>query len=368
MSQPLPPLKIFTDAAGCSAAPCTMLQPLLGHPPPAAGGPVADYGAVAPRLFQLVARDEAEVAVLAWDWQVVRDTHGLLGRARSFIHANAAAGLRTLVFFPHDQEPPLREPHTLVFRTSLLGSQRQRHEFAMPWLTGNLPPFVPGDPPSRPWRPTPSVGFCGASYRQSFRTPSWLRRTFRPGRCQYERAFPRPPGLRATALDRLAATPGLETRFIERDGFMGGAMRPDGTLDHGRYEQAQRDFFDNLLGTDYALCARGGGNFSIRFFQALSVGRIPLLIDTDCVMPWPDDIPWQELCVRVDRREVDGIGGTLLREHKRMGPDGFAARQAECRAVWRRHLCATGFFTTLREWLGRQNLDGTGTVSGATRP
>jgi hypothetical protein len=85
-------------------------------------------------------------------------------------------------------------------------------------------------------------------------------------------------------------------------------------------------------------------------------------------MPWPDDIPWQELCVRVDRREVDGIGGTLLREHKRMGPDGFAARQAECREVWRRHLCATGFFTTLREWLGRQNLDGTGTVSGATRP
>jgi len=328
-----------------------MLQPLLGHPPPAAGGPVADYHAAAPWLFEIVAPDQAEIAVLAWDWQVVLATPGLHARARSVIRTNAAAGLRTLVFHPDDQEPPLRQAEAVVFRTSLLRSRRGADEHAMPWLTGNLPPFVPESPPPRQWRETPSVGFCGASYRKSFKPPGWLRRTFRPDRCQYERAFATPPGLRATALDRLAATAGLETRFIERDGFMGGAMRPDGTLDRGRYEQAQREFFDNLLETDYALCARGGGNFSIRFFQALSVGRIPLAIDTDCVLPWPDAIPWRELCVWVDRRELDDIGGVLLREHRRMGPEGFAARQEQCRAAWRRHLSATGFFTTLREWL-----------------
>ena len=39
---------------------------------------------------------------------------------------------------------------------------------------------------------------------------------------------------------------------------------------------------DNL----YGLCVRGFGNFSFRLGETLMMGRIPILIDTECILPF----------------------------------------------------------------------------------
>lgn len=44
-------------------------------------------------------------------------------------------------------------------------------------------------------------------------------------------------------------------------------------------------FITNADKSDYVLCVRGGGNFSGRFYMALNAGRIPVVIDTDGVIP-----------------------------------------------------------------------------------
>jgi hypothetical protein len=344
------PLAIHTDASASDRPPCTMLQPLLGRPKPAAGS-ISDYFRIAGSLYRLAPREEAEVAVLTWDWDTVLADAKLRRFARSFIRDNTAHGLRTIVFRPHDSEASVRDQRTIVFRTSIVKGRSGPHEQAMPWFTDGFPSRYRGRPPLRPYRPIPSVGFCGAIHRNEFRSPNLYRRIFRRHRNQYPIAYPHAPGLRAIAIDTLRDVEGIEHRFIERERFMGGAVRPDGTVDPEIARTTGEEFFENLLNTDYSLCMRGAGNFSIRFYQALSLGRIPLFIDTSCMLPWPDIIDWRGLCVWVDAGDMPALGSTLVREHARMGPEGFAERQRRCRDVWERHLSASGFFKTLRDWL-----------------
>ena len=188
-------LPFFTDRLGCKAEPVVaMLHPFLDGSDLASLGPNPDqykgFFSSAHRLFTRTDRRLAQIAVLPWDWNRVRDNPALVRPARRFIRQNAAAGLRTLVFSVSDPEFALREPHTILFRTSLLGRKLQADEHAMPaWGAFVARPFPAKTSRSENSSQTPTVGFCGASYRNEFREPNWFRRTFRPWRCQYERIF-----------------------------------------------------------------------------------------------------------------------------------------------------------------------------------
>ena len=40
----------------------------------------------------------------------------------------------------------------------------------------------------------------------------------------------------------------------------------------------------------FTFCYRGAGNFSYRFYETLMMGRIPILVNTDCVFPFEDKV------------------------------------------------------------------------------
>lgn len=68
---------------------------------------------------------------------------------------------------------------------------------------------------------------------------------------------------------------------------------------------ARREYYNNMLTGSFALCSRGGGNFSYRFYEALSFGRIPILIDTDCELPFEKKkiIQWDNHIIRIPIKE-----------------------------------------------------------------
>jgi hypothetical protein len=356
-------MSFYTDQLGYKTEfVVDMMRPFLDSPPPVALLDPRDpnsvrfdsFNASAHRLFNRVERPLAEIAVLPWDWEVVRNHPALLRQARRFIRQNAAAGLRTLVFSMSDPETALREPDMILFRTSLIGKKLRSNEHAMPgWAL-----FVAGlhmqNLPLRKLEPRPVVGFCGDAKRSGFREPSWFRRTFRPWRCQYERVLPKKPGIRALILDQLRAAPGLRTNIVEREGFFGGArVKINGKMEWKMdlHLITRQEYVENILGSDYALCVRGAGNYSLRLCDVLQLGRIPLFINTDCVLPWPEYIPWRRLCVWVEQTELDHLEKILLAYHSRLDQPEFEERQRQCRAVWEKYLSPLGFFTTMRTWL-----------------
>jgi hypothetical protein len=56
-------------------------------------------------------------------------------------------------------------------------------------------------------------------------------------------------------------------------------------------------FSENLKKSEFTFCPRGNGNFSIRFYEALLSGRIPVVIKTDNELPFEKYIDWKEICV-----------------------------------------------------------------------
>lgn len=111
-------------------------------------------------------------------------------------------------------------------------------------------------------------------------------------------------------------------------------------------ERTQSEFDDNLRSSTYALCVRGTGNFSARFYEALSFGRVPLFVNTNCVLPLEDLIDWRSRSVWIEANDVDKIGDRLVRAHPEVlnDPDRSAA---ELRRLWVSHLTSDGFFSHL---------------------
>src|SRR5205823_99398 len=185
----------------------------------------------------------------------------------------------TVVFFVSDSEERVPVSDSLVFRTSFTRSRRDSNEFAVPgWSEDFLVRRGIHRVEPRPWRARPVVSWCGY-----ITLPEW--RGLRGMRNRLKGPPPPAIAIRASAVKALSNSRRIKANVIVRDRFWGGTSG-GGHEDWAGMGKVRQEFVDNLLGGDYALCVRGAGNFSYRFYEALSAGRIPVLVDTDCVLPY----------------------------------------------------------------------------------
>lgn len=78
------------------------------------------------------------------------------------------------------------------------------------------------------------------------------------------------------------------------------------------YGQAQKDsYFELLADSRFVLCPRGIGLNSIRFFEALAYGRIPVLLSDEAKLPLDWVIPYPDFSLRVPEAEVERLPGYL---------------------------------------------------------
>jgi hypothetical protein len=305
-------------------------------------------------LVELVPLEEADAAVLVAPWELVREDAAARERALAFIARAGAAGRKTIVFFNDDDDQPLDLDGAIVFRTSLYRSRRRPYEFALPaWSEDFLERYLEGTLSLREKSPRPVVGFCGAAIESTSRLAGPRRRV-----SAVVRRPVRDPGVRAVALQRLAKSLHVDTNFALRSSFWGGALSGDDA--YRQMEEARREYVQNIVDSDYVLCARGAGNFSYRLYETLSCGRIPVFVDTDCLLPLEDEIDWRALCVWVDARRVDRIARAVRSFHDRLSPTEFLERQHRARATWEDFLSPLGFVRALdRRFRGARSLPGT---------
>lgn len=95
----------------------------------------------------------------------------------------------------------------------------------------------------------------------------------------------------------------LNTNFIWRLMFQGGDVDP---------ETSKIEFKENMQSNAFNVCMRGAGNFSIRFYETLSCGRVPVLVDTDCVFPFDDVLDYSEFCIIAENNE--DLSNEILRK------------------------------------------------------
>ncbi len=94
---------------------------------------------------------------------------------------------------------------------------------------------------------------------------------------------------------------------------------------------------------------RGGGNFSVRFYETLAVGRIPVLLNTDCLLPLDKLINWQEHCVILDESEYRSLGNKIMKFHNDLSDEEFVELQKRNRKLWEDFLTRHSFFKIIHD-------------------
>ena len=332
-------LRIYSDRSLVPAggAHAVMLYPFWGKNPEDPADPNSGrfdaYAEAGSAFFELAPLARADLAVFPCEW-----SESLAPVAAAFIAAGRAAGKPTAVFFGGDEHQVLSHDGALVFQTSLFRTQRRPNEFAQPaWSEDFVGVHLGGRLPVREKGPKPVVGFCGlVPHRRSVL-----------GRL---RAHPAHTAIRARALRLLRRHGAVETNFLERERFLGGAI-VRGRVVSATMQQVRREYVRNMVESDYVLCCRGAGNFSYRLYETLSCGRIPVFVDTDCVLPYDFATDWRRLCVWVDESELDSIGDRVASFHESLGAQEFVELQRACRRFWAESIAPKGFFARFHEHL-----------------
>lgn len=226
-----------------------------------------------------------------------------------------------LVFLHDDPDGKLGliapNQNVVIFRTSMLASQIQPYECFLPSFQCEdnmykcLPPVEVLDPDA-PIR----VGFVGARTSQD--------------------------RLELCAL--LSTDARFKTDFVIRGAF------------HGHFNDAEQkrhetEYKCNLENNLYQLCCRGTGNFSHRFYEVLASGRVPVLPDTEFVVP--PHIPcevWRNCVVMASN--VKSLPDALHAFHI---THDSRELQANCWHMWNRYLSYTGFANVVAAHLEKKH-------------
>ncbi len=68
--------------------------------------------------------------------------------------------------------------------------------------------------------------------------------------------------------------------------------------------KARKEYLEASANADFVLAPKGDGNYSLRFYKTLAFGRVPVLVDTDVLLPLEDTIPYEKIIVRVPMNDV----------------------------------------------------------------
>lgn len=247
----------------------------------------------------------------------------------------ARYGRPMVIFFNSDFEEPIPIDDAVIFRTSMNASSAGPNEQAWPgWTCDVLRTYGGGRLESRAKPEQPTVGYCGyLDYRNNFER---LQRTIRGQIAPWAR-------LRGDAVRTLSKAHEIDSRFVLRRRFGGHA----GAAERDEYAR-------NLLTCDYALVARGRGNFSFRLYEAMSAGAIPVFLDTDCRLPLDDVIPYRELFVWISANDVHSIADHLTRFHAAHDSSSLNSHRRRIREVYDRYLSPLAYHREVADRLARR--------------
>lgn len=103
-----------------------------------------------------------------------------------------------------------------------------------------------------------------------------------------------------------------------------GAIRSG---DHATVQQLKQDYAQTALASRFILCPRGYGASSFRLFEAMQLGRAPVIL-SDAWVP-PDGPDWSACSLRISERGVANLPA-ILRQHA----DQWASLGQRARAAW----------------------------------
>ena len=143
-----------------------------------------------------------------------------------------------------------------------------------------------------------------------------------------------------------------------RRNMWGGDDRKDGadrdSYSIGPSDKNKREFVENMEDSLYSLVIRGKSNATYRFIESFMMGRIPLLIETDYMLPFDDVIPYDTNMVIVPYGE--DYDRVLRDFHNSHTEEELYNIQLENRSIWEKYFRADSAYYNVKSLLSRRML------------
>lgn len=139
-------------------------------------------------------------------------------------------------------------------------------------------------------------------------------------------------------LSKLVSDERVTTKFIFRKKYRAGVKSDEDKV------RTTLEFFWKMYHSPYVFCFRGVGNFSVRLYEALAMGRIPVLIDSDCRMPLLNEIQWDEHCIIANE---ENFIEKLVTFHQNIDKKSFIDIQKKNRELWLTTLKRDDYFLNI---------------------
>lgn len=195
---------------------------------------------------------------------------------------------------------------------------------------------------------TPSLGFVGHSSKgikkylkeMYFFARGNLKRIFKKDFTDFQFFYPSSIK-RYLILSELKKSVLIKTDFIFREKYRAGAVSKENRI------KTTLEFFLNIKRNPYTFCMRGSGNFSVRFYETLALGRIPFFINTDCKLPFEDTINWKQHIVTIDETNLGDMENRVTNFHSKFSNKTFLEIQNKNRELWEKIGSKESFFECL---------------------
>lgn len=291
--------------------------------------------------------EDADLVILTMAWNYYVKTEKI-DDALAFINECADKGKKVLTWNAGDHGVAIpHQSNLIVFRESGYRSKFSSNEHSLPsFISDPLKKYYKTQNPFIiPYSPKPLIGFCGQAQRSKARAAKEVAQIFWRNLKFYAAKSKEEPEellsttyLRASVLNSLEGSDLVTTDFILRDKYRAGVTQ------NKDVHRSTMEFYDNIKTSPYVLCVRGAGNFSVRFYETLAMGRIPVFINTDSSLPFYNGIDWNKHVLWIEYKDRDKVAEKLIYFHKSLSPENFIDLQLSNRKLWEDKLTLKGFF------------------------
>ena len=155
---------------------------------------------------------------------------------------------------------------------------------------------------------------------------------------------------RKKAIKALEKSRNVETSFIIRNFYT-----PNKYTVQGDPVELRKEYIENIKNSDFVLVARGDANMAVRFYETLALGRIPVLIDTEWMLPLEDEIDYKKIVVFVPYTDIKNTDRYIRKFWDGLSNDEFKERQKLARKIFMNYLKFDSFLKRIFQNLSKSS-------------
>ena len=336
-------LKIFSDKNWLpdNSNYVIMLYPFWGDIPLPENDPdygrFDDYVSEGKNIFEMTdSLAECDYAVLPFEYSFDKAKINLSEKIALEVKKQ---NKKLILFFNSDDTSDITMDNAIIFRTSFFKSSKRLNEFSFPGWSIDFMKQYSSSNFILSKQQIPEISYCGyVDYIKESQKSilGKIKSTLFP---IDKKNVDYGSYIRGKAVRLLMNTKIVVTNFIIRDGFWAQGISDK--------KKVRTEYMKNMFDSPYALVTRGAGNFSYRLCEVMSCGRIPVFINTDCVLPNEHLIDWKKQTIWIEEKDLKNIDQIIVKFHKFISEEDFMNLQKSNRKIYEEFLSPVGFFKHL---------------------